>query len=32
MAVVLPATIHSAKNVGKSTLRLVVVEVNRPRE
>jgi len=32
MAVVLPATTHSAKNIGKSTLRLVVVEVNRPRE
>jgi len=32
MAVVLPAATHSAKNVGKSTLRLIVVEVNRPRE
>lgn len=32
MAVVLPASTHSAKNIGKSTLRLVVVEVNRPRE
>jgi quercetin dioxygenase-like cupin family protein len=32
MAVVLPATTHSAKNIGKSTLRLIVVEVNRPRE
>jgi quercetin dioxygenase-like cupin family protein len=32
MAVVLPAAIHSAKNIGKSTLRLVVMEVNRPRE
>ena len=32
MAVVLPAATHSAKNVGKTTLRLVVVEVNRPRE
>lgn len=31
MAVILPATTHSAKNIGKSTLRLVVVEVNRPR-
>ena len=32
MAVVLPAATHSAKNVGKTTLKLVVVEVNRPRE
>lgn len=32
MAVVLPAATHSAKNVGKSTLRLIVVEVNRPRD
>jgi mannose-6-phosphate isomerase-like protein (cupin superfamily) len=32
MAVVLPATTHSAKNIGKTTLRLVVVEVNRPRD
>ncbi|MEJ7768460.1 MAG: cupin domain-containing protein [Chitinophagaceae bacterium] len=32
MAVILPATTHSAKNIGKSTLRLVVVEVNRPRD
>ena len=32
MAVVLPAATHSAKNIGKTTLRLVVVEVNRPRE
>jgi len=31
MAIVLPATTHSAKNIGKSTLRLIVVEVNRPR-
>lgn len=31
MAVVLPAETHSAKNVGNTTLRLVVVEVNRPR-
>lgn len=31
MAVVLPATSHSAKNIGKSTLKLIVVEVNRPR-
>lgn len=32
MAVVLPATTHSAKNIGKTTLKLIVVEVNRPRE
>ena len=32
MAVVLPAATHSAKNIGKTTLRLIVVEVNRPRE
>lgn len=32
MAVVLPAASHSAKNIGKSTLKLIVVEVNRPRE
>ncbi len=32
MAVVLPATTHSAKNIGKNTLRLIVVEVNRPRD
>jgi quercetin dioxygenase-like cupin family protein len=32
MAVVLPAATHSAKNIGKSTLRLIVVEVNRPRD
>jgi len=32
MAVVLPASTHSAKNVGRNTLRLVVVEANRPRE
>lgn len=31
MAVVLPASTHSAKNIGRSTLRLIVVEVNRPR-
>lgn len=31
MAVVLPAATHSAKNIGKTTLRLIVVEVNRPR-
>lgn len=32
MAVVLPAATHSAKNIGNTTLRLVVVEVNRPRD
>jgi quercetin dioxygenase-like cupin family protein len=32
MAIVLPAATHSAKNIGKSTLRLIVVEVNRPRD
>jgi quercetin dioxygenase-like cupin family protein len=31
MAVVMPAATHSAKNIGKSTLKLIVVEVNRPR-
>lgn len=31
MAVVLPAATHSAKNIGKTTLKLIVVEVNRPR-
>jgi quercetin dioxygenase-like cupin family protein len=32
MGVVLPAESHSAKNIGKTTLKLVVVEVNRPRD
>jgi quercetin dioxygenase-like cupin family protein len=32
MAIVLPAATHSAKNIGKTTLRLIVAEVNRPRE
>lgn len=32
MAIVLPAATHSAKNIGKNTLRVIVVEVNRPRE
>ena len=32
MAVIMPAATHSAKNIGKTTLRLLVVEVNRPRE
>lgn len=32
MAVVLPAATHSAKNIGNTTLRLVVVEVNRSRD
>ncbi|WP_207512940.1 cupin domain-containing protein [Longitalea luteola] len=32
MAVVLPAATHSAKNIGKSTLKVIVVEVNRPRD
>jgi quercetin dioxygenase-like cupin family protein len=31
MAVVLPAATHSAKNIGKTTVKLIVVEVNRPR-
>lgn len=31
MAVVLPAASHSAKNIGKTKLRLIVVEVDRPR-
>jgi quercetin dioxygenase-like cupin family protein len=32
MSVIMPANTHSAKNIGKSTLKLVVVEVNRPRD
>ena len=32
MAIVLPAATHSAKNIGKTTLRLIVAEVNRPRD
>ena len=32
MAVVLPAATHSAKNIGKNTLSLIVVEVKRPRD
>ncbi len=32
MAVVLPGATHSAKNIGKTTLKLIVVEVNRPRD
>ena len=32
MAVVLPAATHSAKNIGNNTLKLIVVEVNRPRK
>jgi quercetin dioxygenase-like cupin family protein len=32
MAIVLPAATHSAKNIGKTTLKLIVVEVNRPRD
>lgn len=31
MGVVLPTDTHTAKNIGTTTLRLVVVEVNRPR-
>jgi quercetin dioxygenase-like cupin family protein len=31
MSVIMPMDTHSAKNVGKTTLRLIVVEVNRPR-
>ena len=31
MAVVMPGTAHSAKNIGKGPLRLIAVEVNRPR-
>ncbi len=31
MAVIMPATTHSAKNIGKTTLKIIVVEVNRPR-
>jgi quercetin dioxygenase-like cupin family protein len=32
MAVVLPAATHSAKNIGKTTLKVIVMEVNRPRD
>lgn len=32
MALVLPAGTHSAKNVGKTTLKVIVVEVDRPRD
>ena len=32
MSVIMPAGTHSAKNIGKNILRLVVVEVDRPRE
>ena len=32
MAVIMPAATHSAKNIGTTTLRLMVVEVNRPRD
>ena len=31
MGVVLPTDAHTAKNIGTTTLRLVVVEVSRPR-
>ena len=31
MAVILPATTHSAKNTGSTTVKLIVVEINRPR-
>lgn len=31
MGVILPATTHSAKNIGKTRLKLIVVEVDRPR-
>lgn len=32
MGVILPAATHSAKNIGKTRLKLIVVEVNRPRD
>ena len=32
MSVIIPATTHSAKNIGKNTLKIIVVEVDRPRE
>jgi quercetin dioxygenase-like cupin family protein len=32
MTIVLPAATHSAKNIGKTTLKVIVVEVNRPRD
>ena len=31
-AFILPATSHSVKNIGRTTLRLLVIEANRPRE
>lgn len=31
MGLILPATTHSAKNTGSTTIKLLVVEVNRPR-
>jgi quercetin dioxygenase-like cupin family protein len=31
MGVVLPTDTHTAKNIGNTTVRLVVVEVSRPR-
>lgn len=31
MAVILPSATHSARNIGKTKLKLIVVEVNRPR-
>lgn len=31
MAVIMPAATHSAKNIGNTTLKLIVVEVDRPR-
>lgn len=32
MALVLPAVTHSSKNIGKTTFKFILVEVNRPRE
>jgi quercetin dioxygenase-like cupin family protein len=32
MAVILPGATHSAKNIGKTRLKLIVVEVDRPRD
>ncbi len=31
MGVVLPGESHTAKNIGETTLKLIVVEVRRPR-
>ncbi len=32
MTLVLPAVTHSSKNIGKTTFKFILVEVNRPRD